>query len=666
MKIIESALAAGNGLVSCSGSDCTVCSIMETISTAFNYLMGISSALVILVLIVSGFVYLLSTGRNKYLIKAKVFAKSATTGFLFIIISWLVVRTLFFVTGYQNNASWWKFECDTQKGESRLSEDYYTQSLSALRAFPSLPNFVLSEEKEGQIKGFSSETNNFFLAQLNNLNPGERITFYLPVKDNINDIGTKVPFSAVSKRSSGELALDTKTVSFIDKLSNEIENGGMTLFDDKGSLLSQQASADFINFLIKVVISNLEKKIDLGGISNSIDTNPFGSGDKEDVYKDTSSENSSKANDLEKTLSDLESGKTKLSNESISQVIDQIVNDTFWNTGSVIVERSGSSSTSQSGSSGSSSGGSSSGSGADRSEGSGESDKGENEEGGKAMELDPADWENGTGSTEDIYRALKRIYARDYLRYEMMFRFTKFIGVGEAGENSAGVANSNQSDIPCIPTNGMKIVDIAHVLVHEGTHGAQSCLRITNEYPGVGSKTPDNGKIEAMACANEIGSLSREKSMEEFPKQMPIVTYNSGPVRGHFARYYTEASPRGDVNREKLDEEFQKCRDYPIKGIEGDPNTGGLPEDYYQTEGKFPYGWGDNNSLKLAPKEEENLKKIMTQKGAVNCEWGSCPPDGLPKLRKDTPCNCAPMRIEINDACGKSSKSAGKSGSGGE
>ena len=71
--LVANVWAAGSGVVSCSGGDCTVCSILETVSQIINFLMGVSAAAAILVLVIAGFVYIFATGHKRYLEKAHVF-----------------------------------------------------------------------------------------------------------------------------------------------------------------------------------------------------------------------------------------------------------------------------------------------------------------------------------------------------------------------------------------------------------------------------------------------------------------------------------------------------------------------------------------------------------------------------------------------------------------
>ena len=115
-----------------------------------------------------------------------------------------------------------------------------------------------------------------------------------------------------------------------------------------------------------------------------------------------------------------------------------------------------------------------------------------------------------------------------------------------------------------------KIYDIAHILIHEATHSAHDCT--------VGWGGFEMSQIEAIACANQMGSLQREKGakdMKEFPKQSKEVTYKSIEVRGFLCRYLDKVSPKGDLGSWVL----QHPRDYAV-----------ITHKYHNTG---PYVYGD-------------------------------------------------------------------------
>lgn len=97
--------------VTCGGLDCNVCSILETTSLIFRWLLGISAVLAALILIIGGFVYLLSAGKKNRIREAKVFINYTVSGFIFALIAFIAIHTTIWVVGGVSKGSWWKFEC---------------------------------------------------------------------------------------------------------------------------------------------------------------------------------------------------------------------------------------------------------------------------------------------------------------------------------------------------------------------------------------------------------------------------------------------------------------------------------------------------------------------------------------------------------------------------
>lgn len=110
-------------MVTCGGLDCSVCSLLETIQSFLNWLLGISGALAILTVIFAGGVYIFSLGSSEWLEKSKRIFKYAILGFAATLVSFLVFHTALILIG--GNESWFKIDCflDTpQENESQNIE----------------------------------------------------------------------------------------------------------------------------------------------------------------------------------------------------------------------------------------------------------------------------------------------------------------------------------------------------------------------------------------------------------------------------------------------------------------------------------------------------------------------------------------------------------------
>jgi len=116
MDFISLAHAAENGLVSCGGLDCGVCEILKTVSQIFNWLLSISAAVAILLLVIGGFIYIGAKGDQNKLASAKNILFKTIVGFAIALLAWLIIHSLFKVMGAKGN--WWNIECQTEASVS--------------------------------------------------------------------------------------------------------------------------------------------------------------------------------------------------------------------------------------------------------------------------------------------------------------------------------------------------------------------------------------------------------------------------------------------------------------------------------------------------------------------------------------------------------------------
>lgn len=98
-------------MVFCGGMDCSLCSVLQTLSAVFSFLVGTASAVAVLSLIAGGFLYLTAFGDDKKIKKAKNWIKYALFGFGFSILSFLIVSVIFRVSGADIQKNWWNFSC---------------------------------------------------------------------------------------------------------------------------------------------------------------------------------------------------------------------------------------------------------------------------------------------------------------------------------------------------------------------------------------------------------------------------------------------------------------------------------------------------------------------------------------------------------------------------
>jgi|GEM_PF-1483270 len=177
--------AAENPIVSCTGFDCGVCSLLETVSNAYNFFLAVSCAVAILFLVVAGAHYILASRSRAKIQKSWYFLKSGIIGFALIILGWLVVQGVIRMVGYQNAGFWWQFQCGREDllqpaSDSRYAESFKISYYDNLPAFPDLATFLKSTEDKAKIEGPLSDL--AFENQLRDLKNGEILHFLAPAR----------------------------------------------------------------------------------------------------------------------------------------------------------------------------------------------------------------------------------------------------------------------------------------------------------------------------------------------------------------------------------------------------------------------------------------------------------------------------------------------------
>jgi|GEM_PF-1724667 len=760
MDIVNVAHAAENSMVACSGSDCGVCSILETVSNVYNFLVGASSAVAILVLVLAGLVYIFTTGRKRYFQKAKLYARSGIIGFALVLAGWLVVRTLFFISGFENKGSWWRFQCGQNLSDSSVGTRHgaflQNEYSNNLKTFPDFVSYLESGEKSAKISGHFDAPS--FANQLENLKEGEKLTFYLPARyrngsglalqrdsagtaeNNHGGDGTEVqiPFLAGYKSSEGFQISNKDIVNYLTGTLNDVSNNGdISLLGSSGNALSPRDKSELIRqltlSLARSIVSGSQNSGDIFSEANLpaslkyfMENGKFEKdADRVEAIKYLSDGLQKLREQSSNSKNDTGAGAANSTDDLFTEVVNEATDIALSKAGAVVVEKSGPDYTrdqiermypgqvqddgqgnlktpfgdftldektgmykpsddSPFHSSGNRAEVNSSG---DRTDKTNSGDRAEdksksvqkntnqntnrNINQNKQQESRPGshaddwndlidqnkdkkrpdeaegtslcddDWSEGDGTRMAVLKALRRISKRDRLRYEMMFRFAD-----EVGDKPGGGECTECGKIKV--DHNAKIFDIAHFLIHEGTHSGQFCLDLMQPYIAEGVGTPENpgpgrGKIEAIACANQMGAIEKNKDhtkMDEFTKggsgaveNLPKVTLGAssgqggtGQIRGHLARYWTRVNPKGDLDTGMLSSMFQYMTMYPIKMSYqnyGDHHYGFCPADPDNQSGEPQY-------LMLRGPEEEVVKAIVTSK--EKCK-SSPPKDVLPPCR---------------------------------
>lgn len=641
MNLIQIAQAAEGSLVSCTGGDCGVCGVLQTFSNIYNYFLGISFAVAVLILVTAGYFYIFTTGRKRYLQKAKIFAKNGIIGFVLILVGWVVIHTLFYLSGYQND-SWWQFSCES---ESAVTADYQAGSLKSINAYANIADFIASGNTQGIIREPVSEA--VFQNQIKQLKTGETLTFYLPAKKNSgSQEEILVPFLAGYKSGSG-LKMDSKTISLLTNLIKSISGNNISLLGSAGSILSNPTA--LINKLITALMPSLAQGsgLNLSGanLDKAIETlSGAVAGFKSDGT----------------AMGDLTAAMTN----KVMEVKKEATND------SGIVIAKNEEKTASSG---------------DRSDTKGyDSDKWKNTQNQDNLKqnqdyknLPSTQGENPVGpkdnidqikdkskddqkmcdyskATNPVEEALIRIECKDELRYNMIHRFVKKI----SNTDFQGGFCEGCGEIAVNFSFPRELLD--QLIIHESTHAGQFCLGLID--------MSQPAKVEREACANQMGSLCKDKHdenggigtddyvMQEITcsggkddqtgkikgcRQKPHIEYRGGDggkgqeeIRGYLSRWTTMVNPSGDLKCEAYD--------WPVKYALG-PH--GPQQQRDTTMGPYHYGahvCGEQRVLGLKQEENEDVKKIV--KSQEDCKSKARP--NLPKAMECEQSGGGPIEID--------------------
>lgn len=114
--ICEKVLAAG--LVPCGTSEnpspCTLCHLIIGFKNIFDYLLGtVLFPLFTLGIVISGVLYMVSSGNKSLVEKAKTAFTYSLMGAVVALTSWLLVNAVLSALGYKSVGNWWNYTCDT-------------------------------------------------------------------------------------------------------------------------------------------------------------------------------------------------------------------------------------------------------------------------------------------------------------------------------------------------------------------------------------------------------------------------------------------------------------------------------------------------------------------------------------------------------------------------
>ncbi|MFH1183265.1 MAG: pilin [Candidatus Moraniibacteriota bacterium] len=180
----------GNQIVTCSGLDCSVCTVLAMVSAAFHYLLDISAVLAILLIIVAGFLYILGRGDEVKQEQAKRILVYAIFGFALSLLSFIIVLSIYLFSGAKNTDGWYKIDCSADRAtssESQIPENiadtsYLENKADQIVTSGSINSIVTGDKKIVKLDPSKIDPINI-ASDIQSLDPDRTINFVAADKD---------------------------------------------------------------------------------------------------------------------------------------------------------------------------------------------------------------------------------------------------------------------------------------------------------------------------------------------------------------------------------------------------------------------------------------------------------------------------------------------------
>ncbi len=264
-------------LVTCSGMNCSLCTLLETTSALFSWLIGTASAVSILFLVIGGFLYLNSFGNEEKITKAKKTLKSSLIGLVISLVSFLVIGVVFQILGANNEKNWWNWECEIDESNAPIensisklppqkifseSTDSIEDSSPIIKEMAGL-NEIVSEGKKIGIFDLSKVNADNLKQDILNIFSGDSFRL-LAVDKNLSD--EDIADYTLMENGYADSLNSTEKKALVEKVEKiadfRKDDGDVTIIkDDVDSTLWW--SDPQINSKIKGIIDSLEEKDDV-------------------------------------------------------------------------------------------------------------------------------------------------------------------------------------------------------------------------------------------------------------------------------------------------------------------------------------------------------------------------------------------------------------------
>jgi len=100
-------LASADGLVPCTGANCTICSFFQMLANIYDFIVKmIATPLAVIALSVGGIMMMVSSGNPNLASNGKKVIYAAIIGLLLVWCSWLIIDFVLQTIGYGSGGSW--------------------------------------------------------------------------------------------------------------------------------------------------------------------------------------------------------------------------------------------------------------------------------------------------------------------------------------------------------------------------------------------------------------------------------------------------------------------------------------------------------------------------------------------------------------------------------
>lgn len=243
-----------NPLVTCSGLDCTVCSLVQMVVNIFYYLTWyIAFPVAVLFLIIGGFIYIGSRGNDRWMSFAKRSIIYTLGGFMVAVLAFLAINTLVQVIGGSDNGIWNKFECSSDVA-TRIKD------LNPKKSADLIKSAKLGGELSGKLANDTSADE--ILQMMNKLSPSDMIIFESELK------GERKALMAVGKKNNQPelLFVDRATINRIlsESQSSLLLNKAQAA-DTNSSTTIEELISQISQIVAKIIASNHDLFVIISG-----------------------------------------------------------------------------------------------------------------------------------------------------------------------------------------------------------------------------------------------------------------------------------------------------------------------------------------------------------------------------------------------------------------